>query len=153
MRNLVFGAALAAMTVAAPLAVQAQVLQGTANGAAQGAAQGSEAAGPIGGIVGGAVGAGVGAATGAVNTATGIVGGIFGVPEDRPRFHDYVVHHHHRPFAYQGDVVVGTRLPRGAVLYPVPRDYHVARGYRYATVNDRVVIVNPRTREIVDVLD
>ncbi len=153
MRKLVYGAALAAMTIAAPLAAQAQIVQGTQNGAQQGIDQGNAAAGPLGGIVGGAIGAGVGAATGAVGTATGVVGGIFGAPDDRPRFHDYVEQQHRPSFAYQGDVAVGMHVPRSVALYPVPRDYHVSRGYRYAMVNDRAVIVDPRTRRVVDILD
>ena len=138
MRKIVIGAALAALTLSAPIAARAQILQGTANGAQQGADQGNAAAGPLGGIVGGAVGAGVGAATGAVGTATGIVGGVFGA-NDEPRFHD---------------IRVGTVLPRGGVrLYPVPDDFRIDRRYRYAVVNDQTVIVDPRTRRVVQVID
>lgn len=153
MRKIVIRAALAALTLSAPIAARAQILQGTANGAQQGADQGNAAAGPLGGIVGGAVGAGVGAATGAVGTATGIVGGIFGA-NDEPRFHDYVEQRHNPSFAYDGDVRVGTVLPRGGVrLYPVPDDFRVDRRYRYAVVNDQTVIVDPRTRRVVQVID
>ena len=34
--------------------------------------------------------------------------------------------------------------------YDVPAEYHVA-GYRYAYVNDRVVLVEPRTQRIVEI--
>jgi hypothetical protein len=153
MRNLILTTALAAITLCAPLAAQAQILQDTGNGAQQGIDRGNAAAGPLGGIVGGAIGAGVGAATGAVGTAGHIVGGIFGAPDDRPRFHDYAQQQHRPSFAYEGDVAVGMRVPRNVALYPVPRDYHVARAYRYAMVNDRTVIVDPRTRRVVDVID
>ena len=153
MRNVIFTVALAAATLSAPLVAQAQILQGTSNGAQEGIDRGNAAAGPLGGIVGGAIGAGVGAATGAVGTASHIVGGIFGSPDDGPRFHDYAIGQHRRSFAYQGDVAVGMRVPGGVALYPVPRDYHIAWGYRYAMVNDRTVIVDPRTRRVVDVID
>lgn len=154
MRKTVFGAAVAAMTLALPLSAGAQVLQGTANGAQNGADQGAAAAGPIGGIVGGAVGAGVGAAAGAVGTATGIVGSIFGSPDERPRFNDYVTRQHRPSYRWSDDVRVGAVLPaRGVTYYAVPREYKVDRRYRYAYVNDRAVIVDPRTHEIVDVLD
>ena len=153
MRKLILTTALAAMALSAPLAAGAQILQGTQNGAQQGIDQGNAAAGPLGGIVGGAIGAGVGAATGAVGTATGVVNGIFGVPDDRPRFRDYAVQQHRPSFAFEGDVAVGMRVPRGVMLYPVPRDYHVSRGYRYAMVNDRTVIVDPRSRRVVDIID
>jgi len=121
-----------------PLSAQAQ---GTLRGAEQGAAEGGRAAGPVGAIVGGAVGA-----------ATGTVGGILGV-DDRPRFREYVVRERRPSYRYEGDVRVGTVLPRsGVTFYAVPREYH-APGYRYAYVNDRPVIVEPRSRRIVEIID
>jgi hypothetical protein len=116
--------------------------QGTVRGAEEGAAAGDRAAGPLGAIVGGAVGA-----------ATGTVAGILGV-EERPRFREYVVHEHYPSFRYEGDVRVGAVLPpRGVTLYAIPRQYHVRPGYRYAIVNDRPVIVEPRSRRIVEVIE
>jgi Protein of unknown function (DUF1236) len=116
--------------------------QGTIRGAEEGAAAGGRAAGPLGAIVGGTVGA-----------ATGTVGGILGV-EERPRFREYVIREHRPSFGYEGDVRVGAVLPpRGVTLYAVPREYHVRPGYRYAIVNDRPVIVEPRSRRIVEVIE
>ena len=154
MRHTLILGALVAGLAALPIAAQAQVVQGTVNGAQQGAATGSDAAGPVGGIVGGAVGAGVGAATGAVGTATGIVGSIFGT-NDRPRFHEYVQEQNYPSYTWSRGVRVGAVLPRsGVTYYPIPTDYQSAHGrYRYARVNDRTVIVDPRTRRIVDVVD
>jgi hypothetical protein len=137
---------LTAMTLAASLGLplSAQVTaqaQGTFRGAEQGAAEGGRAGGPVGAIVGGAVGA-----------ATGTIGGILGV-DDRPRFRDYVVRERRPSYYYEGDVRVGTVLPRsGVTYYTVPREYRVP-GYRYAYVNDRPVIVEPRTRRIVEIID
>jgi hypothetical protein len=37
--------------------------------------------------------------------------------------------------------------------YQVPAEYHVAPTYRYAFVNDQVVLVEPRTRRIVEVIE
>src|SRR5712672_1779358 len=126
-------------TLALPLAAQAQ---GTVRGAEEGAAAGDRAAGPLGAIVGGAIGA-----------ATGTVGGILGV-EERPRFREYVIREHRPSFGYEGDVRVGAVLPpRGVTLYAVPREYHVRPGYRYAIVNDRPVIVEPRSRRIVEIIE
>lgn len=121
-----------------PLAAYAQ---GTVRGAEEGAAAGERAAGPLGAIVGGTVGA-----------AAGTVGGILGV-EERPRFREYVTHEHRPSFRYRHEVRVGTLLPGGVTLYAVPREYHVGPGYRYAIVNDRPVIVEPRTRRIVEVIE
>jgi hypothetical protein len=48
---------------------------------------------------------------------------------------------------------VGTRVPQGARLYEVPQDVAVevpaVRSYKYMMVNDRVVLVDPATSEIV----
>jgi hypothetical protein len=134
--KLVLAAALVA-TLAVPLTAQAQ---GTFRGAAEGAQEGGRAAGPVGAIVGGAVGA-----------ATGTVGGILGV-DDRPRFREYVYREHRPSYHYDGDVRVGVVLPsRGVTYYEVPREYHV-RGYRYAYVNDRPVLVD-RSRRVVEIVE
>jgi hypothetical protein len=108
----------------------------------RGAAAGDRAAGPLGAIVGGTIGA-----------ATGTVGGILGV-EERPRFREYVIREHHPSFGYEGDLRVGAVLPpRGVTLYAVPREYHARPGYRYAIVNDRPVIVEPRSRRIAEIIE
>jgi hypothetical protein len=48
---------------------------------------------------------------------------------------------------------VGTRVPSGARLYTVPQDVTVevpaVRSYRYMRVNNRVVLVDPVTSEVV----
>jgi hypothetical protein len=125
-------------TLALPLAAQAQ---GTVRGAEEGAAAGDRAAGPLGAVVGGTVGA-----------AAGTVGGILGV-EDRPRFREYVVRQHPTAYRYDGDLRIGAVLPeRGVTYYDVPAEYHV-QGYRYTYVNDRPVLVEPRTRRIVEVIE
>jgi hypothetical protein len=164
MRTILLAGSLVAALAATSFGAQAQILQGTQDGAANGAAQGNAVGGPIGGIVGGALGAGVGAATGAVGTATGvatgavrgatgIVGGIFGADE-RPRFHDYVVGENYPSYSYGRPLAVGTVLPRtGVVYHQVPADYPHAHRYRFARVNDRTVVVDPRTRRVVDIID
>ena len=124
--------------LAMPVIAQAQ---GTVRGAEEGAEQGGRAAGPLGAIVGGAVGA-----------ATGTIGGILGV-EDRPRFREYVVRERRPSYRYSEDVRVGVVLPEsGVTYYEMPAEYH-APGYRYAYVNDRAVIVDPRTRRIVEIVE
>jgi hypothetical protein len=116
--------------------------QGTLRGAAEGADEGARAAGPLGAIVGGAIGA-----------ATGTVGGILGV-DDRPRFREYVVRERRPSYRYSEDVRVGVVLPEsGVTYYDVPAEYHAPPGYRYTYVNERPVIVEPRTRRIVEIID
>jgi len=139
MKNMKFLAAALFILAVSPAAVYAQ---GTIRGAEEGAAAGDRAAGPVGAIVGGAVGA-----------AAGTVGGILGV-EERPRFREYVVHAHHPSFRYGEEVHVGAVLPaRGVTFYEVPREYHARPGYRYAVVNDVPVIVEPRSRRVVEIID
>ena len=117
--------------------------QGTMRGAEEGAAEGGRAAGPVGAIVGGAVGA-----------ATGTIGGILGV-EERPRFREYVVRERRPSYRYSEEVRVGAVLPEAGVeYYDVPAEYGPrVRDYRYTIVNERPVLVEPRTRRIVDVID
>jgi hypothetical protein len=122
----------------APIGAHAQ---GVVGGAANGADEGNAAAGPVGAVVGGAVGA-----------VAGGVGGLLGV-DQRPRFHEYVVHEHRPSYRYSDDVRVGVILPSdGVPYYDVPPEYGV-RGAHYAVVNDRTVLVDPRTHQIIQVLD
>ncbi|WP_108512967.1 DUF1236 domain-containing protein [Bradyrhizobium algeriense] len=102
----------------------------TAQGAAEGAARGGEVGGPLGAIVGGTVGAAVGAAVEIPNAV------ITSIPRDRS-------------VVVREQVVVGEPLPPTVALRPVPRYTE----YRYAVVNDRRVIVEPRTRRVVRILD
>lgn len=135
-RSFLLGAALA-FCVVAPMAGFAQ---GVLPGAKNGAEQGNDAAGPVGGVVGGAVGA-----------VTGGVNGLIGIKE-RPRFMKYVIEQHPQVFKYDRPVAVGTVLPdEGVEYYKVPAEYgHVT--YEYADVNGEVVLVDPGTRRIVQVV-
>jgi hypothetical protein len=138
MKTKIIGSMILAAALALPAAAQAQ---GTVRGAQEGAAQGDRAAGPVGAIVGGTVGA-----------AVGTVGGILGV-EERPRFREYVVREHVPSYRYDNDLRVGAVLPEsGVTYYDVPAEYHVT-GYRYTYVNEHPVLVDPRTRRVVQIID
>jgi hypothetical protein len=54
-------------------------------------------------------------------------------------------------------IAVGTRVPRTVSFHPLPREivtiYPEWRGYEFFLVNNQIVVVNPRTLEIVDVID
>jgi hypothetical protein len=54
-------------------------------------------------------------------------------------------------------ISVGTRVPRTVGFHPLPAEvvtiYPDWRGYEFFLVNDQIVVVNPRTLEIVAVLD
>ncbi|WP_375458371.1 DUF1236 domain-containing protein [uncultured Enterovirga sp.] len=143
MTRFMSGAAFAVALIAVPFAVNAQ---GVGRGAADGAAAGERAAGPVGGAVGGVIG-------GVVGGATGAVAGILGV-EQRPRFREYVGRERRPSYRYREEVRVGVVLPDdGVTYYDVPSEYDSTGGYRYTVVNDRYVLVDPRTRRIVDVID
>lgn len=135
--KILLSTALAAALVL-PLAAQAQ---GVPGGVARGSQEGAAAAGPVGGIVGGVVG--------------GVAGGIAGLlgVEERPRFRQYVVQQGRPSYRYREQVEVGTVLPdEGIQYYEVPAEYG-AREYRYTIVNERPVLVEPRTRRVVQVIE
>ncbi len=107
----------------------------------RGSRDGERAAGPLGAVVGGVIGGVVGG-----------VGGILGVDE-RPRFRSYVVEQRRPSYQYGEAVRVGAVLPEeGVTYYDVPPEYG-ARDYRYTVVNGRTVLVDPRTRRIVEVIE
>ena len=137
-RNFGAVAALAGL-FALPLTVHAQ---GIPEGAARGAEEGGQAAGPLGAAAGAVVGG-----------VTAGVAGLLGV-DQRPRFREYVIREHRSAYRYSEPVRVGAILPEtGVALYTIPRQFGVPPGYRYAVVNDEVVLVEPRTRKIVEVVD
>jgi hypothetical protein len=122
-----------------PLTAQAQ---GIPEGATRGAQQGDKAAGPLGAAVGGVAG--------------GVAGGIAGLlgADQRPRFREYVAGEHIPSSRTSQPVTVGMVLPAaGITLYAIPREFRVPPDYRYAVVNQKVVLVEPRSREIVEVID
>jgi len=73
--------------------------------------------------------------------------------EQIPTFRRYVVEERLTSYAIPERVVIGTSLPEtGVVYYDVPERFG-ATTYRYTIVNDRTVLVDPRTRRIMQVLD
>lgn len=115
--------------------------QGLARGAQDGRERGEAIAGPLGAVVGGAIGAAVGTA----NSILGI--------DRRDRFRIYAIGERRPSFAYAGPVRVGTVLPEdGVVYYDVPAEFALPN-YNYTIVNDHPVLVEPRTRRIVEVID
>lgn len=133
--------ALVILFSAAPALAMAQNPEGARGGAAAGAATGA-----VGGaVVGGPVGAVVGGVGGAV------VGGIAG--DNTPRFKEYVARHEVPSYRYREEVRVGAVLPERGVTYrQVPAEFG-AKGYRYTVVNDRTVIVEPKTRRVIQVIE
>ena len=73
--------------------------------------------------------------------------------DQRPAFRQYIIREHVPNYLVPDQVVVGGVLPEGAVTYyDVPQTYGVTP-YRYSVVNGRTVLVEPRSRRIVQVVD
>jgi uncharacterized protein DUF1236 len=104
----------------------------TVQGAHEGARAGGDIGGPIGAMVGGTVGAAVGAG---LEIPSAVITSVQG-----ERAPSVVVRER---------VIVGEPLPAEVELRPVPH-YTL---YDYAVVNDRRVIVEPRTRRVVKIID
>jgi hypothetical protein len=73
--------------------------------------------------------------------------------EQRPAFRQYVIREHVPTYTVPGPVVVGGILPEeGVTYYDVPQTYGVTP-YRYTVVNGETILVEPRTRRIVQVVE
>lgn len=73
--------------------------------------------------------------------------------EQRPAFREYVVREHIPNYVIPDRVVVGGVLPdNGVTYYDVPPSFGAAR-YRYTVVNGETVLVEPRTRRIIQVVE
>lgn len=86
---------------------------------------------------------------------TGLSGPGVGVitEDERPRFRQYIVQERVPSYSVETPVRVGTVLPEsGVTYYDVPQQYG-ATNYRYTVVNDRPILVEPRTRRVMQVID
>jgi hypothetical protein len=104
----------------------------TVEGARGGAAAGGSVAGPVGEAVGGTVGAAVGLG---LEVPNAVITSIQG--ERAPSV------------TVRERIVVGEPLPSSVELRTVPSHTE----YRYAVINDRRVIVEPRTRKVIKIID
>ena len=72
---------------------------------------------------------------------------------ERPAFREYVVRERVPTYTVPERVVVGTTLPdAGVTYYDVPQSV-ASTPYRYTVVNNKTVLVEPRSRKIVQVID
>ena len=73
--------------------------------------------------------------------------------EQRPAFREYVVRERVPTFTVPDRVIVGGVLPEaGITYYDVPQTYG-STPYRYTVVNGQTVLIEPRSRRIVQVVD
>src|SRR5215468_5427642 len=89
----------------------------------------------------------VGGNTVVVESGNGIIA------DQRPAFREYVVAQRVPAFTIPDRVVVGATLPdAGVTYYDVPQRFG-STPYRYTVVNGTTVLVEPRSRRIVQVID
>ena len=75
-------------------------------------------------------------------------------PEQRTVIRDYVVKEKIRPYRMQSRVTVGATLPADVELAPVPETWGPTfRSYRYVYTGDDVVLVDPSSRRVVEIID
>jgi hypothetical protein len=123
MRNHLLAIAAVTATMSAPIAAQAQNTVGLA--------------GPVAGPT-------------IVDDGTGIVGIAY---DQRPAFREYIVRERVPSYTIPDRVVVGGVLPEsGVTVYDVPQSFG-AMPYRYTVVNGETILVEPRTRRIVQVIE
>jgi len=90
---------------------------------------------------------GQGAASGSAKLST----------EQRTKITTIFKQHKVEPTKLSVSVSVGTRIPTSVHLYPIPVQvvevYPEWRGFNYILVGDQIIVVNPRTHEIVAILE
>src|ERR1700730_9775827 len=111
--------------------------------------------------IAGAIGAPI-AAQAQSEITTGVVRGgpvivnddIDGIAVDqRPAFREYIIRERVPSYTIPDRVIVGGRLPETRVTYyDVPPTFGVTP-YRYTVVNGRTILVEPRSRRIVQVVE
>src|SRR5437763_7916795 len=73
--------------------------------------------------------------------------------DQRPAFREYIIREHVPSYTIPDRVIVGGVLPEaGVIYYDVPQTFGVTP-YRYTVVNGQTVLVEPRTRRIVQVVE
>ncbi len=91
---------------------------------------------------------------GVVRGGTVIINDGEGIAVDqRPAFREYIVRERVPNYTIPDRVIVGGVLPEtGVTTYDVPQTYGVTP-YRYTVVNGQTVLVEPRSRRIVQVVE
>jgi Protein of unknown function (DUF1236) len=92
--------------------------------------------------------------TGVVRGGTVVINDDDGIAmEQRPAFREYIVRERVPDYTIPDRVVVGTVLPEtGVTYYDVPPRFG-ATPYRYTVVNGETVLIEPRSRRIVQVVE
>src|SRR5437773_6614743 len=86
---------------------------------------------------------------------TGTAGATIQIePEYRTKIKTYVTEHKLRPVETRERIVVGAKIPTDVELVPVPSDWGPSlTKYRYVYSGDRVILVDPASRVVVQEVD
>jgi len=75
-------------------------------------------------------------------------------PQQRTTIREYVVRERVPVATIPGEVRVGAAIPAGVELVAVPETWGPSvRSYRYVHWNDRVVLVEPSSRKVIQIID
>jgi len=78
-------------------------------------------------------------------------------PAHRTVIKQYIVKERMKPVRVSNEIAVGTVVPEGVALEPVPdtlvTDVPEVRNYDYFDWNGKVVFVEPQTRKVVQIID
>ena len=87
-------------------------------------------------------------------TGTGHAATVQIEPQYRMRIKSYVNEHHLRPVTTKEKIIVGAKVPNDVKLEAVPADWGPSlTQYRYVYSGDRVMLVDPGTRTVVQEVD
>ncbi|WFU78946.1 DUF1236 domain-containing protein [Bradyrhizobium sp. CIAT3101] len=87
-------------------------------------------------------------------TGTGHAAAIQIEPQYRTRIKSYVTEHHLRPVTTKEKIIVGATVPGDVELETVPADWGPSlTQYRYVYSGERVMLVDPGTRTVVQEID
>jgi hypothetical protein len=87
-------------------------------------------------------------------TTPGVAASVTIAPEQRTRIKQYVVQQKVKPVTVKEKIIVGSTLPADVEMIAVPGDWgpEVSR-YRYVYSGDNVVLVEPSSRRVVQIID
>lgn len=89
-----------------------------------------------------------------VGTASAMAQSIVIEPEQRARIKEFVVKEKVRPAPIRERIAVGAVLPADVELVAVPETWGPSiRQYRYVYWDNRVVLVEPSSRRVVQIID
>ena len=95
------------------------------------------------------------AQTTVTTTTTGTAGAAVQIePQYRTKIKSYITEHKVRPVTTSEKIVVGAKVPSDVELVAVPSDWGPSlTKYRYVYSGDRVMLVDPGTRTVVQEVD